>query len=136
MPFKDIPRQILDDATGEIKRNDIEEKSVMVSGLVPLSVEIDGKPIYINKDFNSALAFRPSLVGFIKENKNSVKVESSVIKKAIKDIQEKVYRNEKHGVDVIYRIFFTMVDSGFVNKDTGNHDAKCRVCHHTMAQYR
>ena len=48
MPFKDIPREILDDATGEIKKNDIEEKSVMVSGLVPLSVEIDGKPISVD----------------------------------------------------------------------------------------
>ena len=136
MPFKDIPREILDESTGEFQRNNIEEKSVMVSGLVPLSVEIDGKPIYINKDANSALAFRPSLVGFIKENKYSVKVESSVIKKAIKDIQEKLHRNEKHGIAVSYRFFYTMVDSGFVNKDTGNHDAKCRVCHYTMPQYR
>ena len=136
MKWKETPIEVLDETNGEIRMNKVDERSVMVSGLVPMSVDIGGKPIYINKDVNSALAFRPTLFGLIKENKESVQVESSVIKKAIKDIQEKVYRNEKHGVDVIYRIFFTMVDSGFVNKDTGNHDAKCRVCHYTMPQYR
>ena len=136
MPFKDVPMEVLDEATGDFRNNFVDERSVMVSGLVPLSVEIEGKPIYINKDANSALAFRPTLFGLIKENKETVQVESSVIKNAIKEIQEKIRRNEKHGIDVCCRFFYTMVDSGFVNKDTGNHDAKCRVCHHTMAQYR
>ena len=136
MPFKDTPLEILDDATGELTMNVPDERSVMVSGLVPLSVDIGGKPIYINKDANSALAFRPTLFGLIKENKETVQVESSIIKAAIKEIQEKLHRNEKHGIGVSYKFLYTMVDSGFVNKDTGNHDAKCRVCHYTMPQYR
>ena len=136
MPFKDVPMEVLDEDTGEFRTNFVDERSVMVSGLVPLSVDIGGKPIYINKDANSALAFRPTLFGLIKENKETVQVESSVIKNAIKEIQKKLHRNEKHGIGVCYRFFYTMVDSGFVNKDTGNHDAKCRVCHHTMPQYR
>ena len=72
----------------------------------------------------------------VKENKASVQVEDAALKKAIKELQEKIHRNEKHGVNVIHKCFFTMVDSGFVNKATGNHDSKCRVCHKTPNQYR
>ena len=95
MPFKDVPMEVLDEATGDFRNNFVDERSVMVSGLVPLSVDIGGKPIYINKDANSALAFRPTLFGLIKENKETVQVESSVIKNAIKEIQKKLHRNEK-----------------------------------------
>ena len=136
MPFKTTPTEILDESTGDLSTVKPDERSVMVSGIVPLSVEINGNPIYVNKDANSPLAFRPNFFKMVKENKASVQVEDAALKKAIKELQEKVYRNEKHGVNVIHKCFFTMVDSGFVNKATGNHDSKCRVCHKTPNQYR
>ena len=42
----------------------VDESSVMVSGMVPLVIEFEGKPIWISTDLNSKRAFRPSRVKF------------------------------------------------------------------------
>ena len=52
----------LDEFTGELTEPvKVNEASVMVSGLVPISIEFNGIPIYVNKDLNSPFAFRPLL---------------------------------------------------------------------------
>ena len=42
----------------------IDESSVMVSGMVPIYMEVEERPIWINPDANSKRAFRPSKVKF------------------------------------------------------------------------
>ena len=42
----------------------IDESSVMVSGMVPIYMEFEERPIWINPDANSKRAFRPSKVKF------------------------------------------------------------------------
>ena len=62
----------MDEETGELVTPglDIDESSVMVSGLIPLIIQIDGKPgepltpLWINKDVNSPFAFRPTHFDF------------------------------------------------------------------------
>ena len=52
----------LDEFTGELTEPvKVNEASVMVSGLVQISIEFNGIPIYVNKDLNSPFAFRPLL---------------------------------------------------------------------------
>ena len=58
--FEQDGHPILDETTGEIRTEFVDERSLMVSGLVPLSIEVDGQPIYVNLDKNSSFAFRPS----------------------------------------------------------------------------
>ena len=48
MPFKTTPLEVLDEVTGDLSTVDVDERSVMVAGLVPLTVEINGNPIFIN----------------------------------------------------------------------------------------
>ena len=49
--------------------------------------------------------------------------------KAIKDLRNYTHWNESLGVGVKFKFHLTMVDSGAVNKATGNDDQhKCRVC--------
>ena len=44
-------------------------------------------------------------------------------------LENYTYWNEKLGVNIRFKLHFTMVDSGAVNKATDNTDAhKCRVC--------
>ena len=92
LPFKTTPTEILDESTGELSTVKPDERSVMVSGVVPLSAEINGKPIFVNKDANSALAFRPNFFKMINENKGTVVVEDTALKAAIKELEAKVYR--------------------------------------------
>ena len=42
----------------------VDESSVMVSGMVALAMECNGKPIWISKDLNSKQAFRPMRKSF------------------------------------------------------------------------
>ena len=42
----------------------VDESSVMVSGMVPIYMEFEERPIWINPDANSKRAFRPSKVKF------------------------------------------------------------------------
>ena len=42
----------------------VNESSVMVSGMVPMIIEYEGKPIWVNKDLNSKRAFRPERIKF------------------------------------------------------------------------
>ena len=42
----------------------VDESSVMVSGIVPISIEFEGRPIWISKDVNSKRAFRPARIKF------------------------------------------------------------------------
>ena len=42
----------------------VNESSVMVSGMVPMFIEYEGKPIWVNKDLNSKRAFRPERIKF------------------------------------------------------------------------
>ena len=42
----------------------IDESSVMVSGMVPIYMEVEERPIWINPDANSKRAFRPTKVKF------------------------------------------------------------------------
>ena len=60
---------ILDEATGEVSEATpsptlIDESSCMVTGIIPLIIDVDGKPLWINKDMNSPFAFRPSRMKF------------------------------------------------------------------------
>ena len=59
---------ILDESTGEISAPPtpklLDESSCMVTGVIPLIIEVDGKPLWINKDMNSPFAFRPSRMKF------------------------------------------------------------------------
>ena len=38
----------------------VHEQSLMISGMIPLIIEVNGTPIWINSDVNSPHAFRPS----------------------------------------------------------------------------
>ena len=42
----------------------VDESSVMVSGMVPMFIEFEGKPVWISKDLNSKRAFRPDRIAF------------------------------------------------------------------------
>ena len=42
----------------------VDESSVMVSGMVPMFIEYEGKPLWISKDLNSKRAFRPERVKY------------------------------------------------------------------------
>ena len=127
---------MLDATTGELGTPKIKENSVMVSGFIPLAVLVNGNPIYVNVDCNSPFAFRPSRMAMESENKETVQVEVSRIMAAIKLLEGLLHYNEKHGIHAKFKTFFTMVDSGLVNKDQGNWDSRCRVCHMTMKEYR
>ena len=60
--------------TGNTKKNQkfeaessgakIDESSVMVTGMVPMFIEFEGEPIWINTDLNSKRAFRPQKIKF------------------------------------------------------------------------
>ena len=50
--------------SGEPSRPKVDESSVMVSGMVPMFIEYEGKPIWISKDLNSKRAFRPERIAF------------------------------------------------------------------------
>ena len=61
---------ILDEVTGELHPPEafefIDESSVMISGIVLLSIEDeDGNPLYVNQDKNSPNAFRPNKFEFV-----------------------------------------------------------------------
>ena len=72
--MKLVDKYGVDNTTGLSKHNQIFESAVygdiiddsriMVSGMVPLVLEIDGEPIWINRDVNSKLAFRPKRLSF------------------------------------------------------------------------
>ena len=55
---------ILDENSGEMLAPEapelVKEASVMVSGVIPLIIEVNGNPLWINRDMNSPFAFRPS----------------------------------------------------------------------------
>ena len=58
--FQQDSESVLDETTGEmIAPEFVDERSLMVSGLIPLSIEVDGRPIYVNLDKNSSFGFRP-----------------------------------------------------------------------------
>ena len=122
MPFKTL--EVLDETTGELSTPDVNEKSVMVSGVIPLAVLVNGKPIYVNLDCNSPFAFRPNRMAFQKENKDTVQVEVERLMAGFKLLDETVHYNAKHGINVTFKSFFTMVDSGLVNKAQGNWDSR------------
>ena len=47
------------------------------------------------------------------------------------------HRNEKLGIDISFKVLFTMVDSGLVNKASGNTDQhKCRIGRQRMLNVR
>ena len=50
----------------------------------------------------------------------SVKISVKILVDAIKELESWSYWNEELGVWVTFKIFFTMVDSGLVNKATDN----------------
>ena len=57
----------LDESTGELSAASpsfTDESSCMVTGVIPLIIEVNGKPLWINKDMNSPFAFRPSRMKF------------------------------------------------------------------------
>ena len=69
--------------------------------------------------------------------------EESVIAEIKRCLQEKVeldgytYYSHVHGVNIRFKTYFTMIDSGAVNKATGNTDqAKCRICRKRCDEYR
>ena len=97
---------------------------MMVSGYIPLAVLVNGNPIYVNVDCNSPFAFRPDRMAFQKEDKATVEVEVNRIKAGNKLLDETVHHNAKHGVNMKFKTFFTMVDSGLVNKCQGNCDSR------------
>ena len=54
-----------------------------------------------------------------------------------KELDGHTYYSKEHGVNIRFKTYFTMIDSGAVNKATGNTDnAKCRVCRKRMEEYR
>ena len=71
---KFVDKYGVDNTTGLSKHNQIFETAVygeiiddsriMVSGMVPLLLEFEGQPIWINKDVNSKLAFRPKRLSY------------------------------------------------------------------------
>ena len=68
-------------------------------------------------------------LSFQKENKETVDIEFKKMAKAIKELGKYTHWNDKLGVGVKFKFHLTMVDSGAVNKATGNDDQhKCRVC--------
>ena len=141
LKFKTMTDEYLDETTGEYTGAapiEVNENCVMVSGLVPMVVEVDGNPIpiYVNKDVNSALAFRPNRMKFEQENKHTVKIEDASLKAGIKKIADKVHWSDKHGISFVVQSFLTMVDSGYVIKVFDIHASKCRVCVKTMGQFR
>ena len=42
---------------------DVDEKSLMISGMIPIILEFNGIPIWINRDVNSPRSFRPARYG-------------------------------------------------------------------------
>ena len=47
------------------------------------------------------------------------------------------YRSPDHpGVKIKFKTFFTMIDSGAVNKATDNDNFRCRICRKRMEEYR
>ena len=47
-----------------------------------------------------------------------------------------IYYSEEHGVNFRYKTYFTMIDSGAVNKATDNDNFRCRICRTRMEEYR
>ena len=52
------------ESSGSTSGPKIDESSVMVSGIVPMVIEFEEKPIWISKDLNSKRAFRPERIKF------------------------------------------------------------------------
>ena len=73
---------------------------------------------------------------FQKENKESVKISVKKLVDAIKALDSWTYVNEILGVRVNFKMFFTMVDSGLVNKATGNDNFRCRIGRQRMDYVR
>ena len=66
---------------------------------------------------------------FQKENKETLKREFIELLTQLQNLVNFTHWNEKLGVKVRNKTYFTMVDSGAVNKATDNDDQhKCRVC--------
>ena len=127
-----------------------DEKSLMISGLIPLLLELNGVHIWVNKDRNSPRSFRPARYGmevsfffndfcpnqsvengyyFQKENTETVKIEVKRLVDSMKELDGWSHWNESLEVTVKFKSLITMVDSGLVNKACDNFDQhKCRVC--------
>ena len=48
---------------------------MMISGMIPIVIDVNGIPLWINRDVNSPRAFRPARYAMEKENKETVKIE-------------------------------------------------------------
>ena len=54
-----------------------------------------------------------------------------------RELENFTHRNEKLGIDISFKVLFTMVDSGLVNKASGNTDQhKCRIGRKRMLNVR
>ena len=115
----------------------VDESSVMMSGVVPMSIEYEENPIWISKDLNSKRAFRPWRIKFHKENAETCKVEVKELIDQMRALDGHTYYSEEHGFYFRFKTYFTMIDSGAVNKASGNTDNhKCRICRKRMEEYR
>ena len=72
-----------------------------------------------------------------KENKETIEIEIFRILAEKRELEAWTYWDEKLGINVNFRLFLTMVDSGLVNKASDNDDNhKCRMCLRRMADIR
>ena len=71
-----------------------------------------------------------------KENTQTVQEELNRLFEEIKRLMGQPHRNEKLGILIHFKPFFTMVDSGLVLKWFQIAPMKCRVCVKTMPQFR
>ena len=73
---------------------------------------------------------------FQKENKESVKISVKKLVDAIKELDSWSHWNDVLGIPVNFKTFFTMVDSGLVNKATDNDNFRCRIGRQRMDYVR
>ena len=72
-----------------------------------------------------------------KENAETCKAAVKDIVDQNRDLEKHTFYSEEHGVNCRFKTYLTMIDSGAVNKATGNTDNfKCRVCLKRMEDYR
>ena len=71
-----------------------------------------------------------------KENAETCKAAVKDIVDQNRDLEKHTFFSEEHGINCQFKTYLTMIDSGAVNKATGNPNQRCRICRLRMEEYR
>ena len=111
-----------------------DDSSMLNTVFAFVSIDIDGKPIYLNHSCNSSHGIRPVRFAYEREKPDTSAAEVERLKAEIEALEHYIHENaDLDGVQFEFKVYNVMNDSKVVEKYTKTPSTwACRVCHLTM----